>query len=140
MEMIADILLVAGAFGAAVYCAVLAARLRRFQTLEGGMGGAIAVLSAQVDEMTRALERARAAAEGQGESLAGLTARGEAAAKRLELILATMHDLPGAAPPPSPARTTAPAPGPVAPPRPDHGRRLRVLRRRSPRDGMAAAE
>ncbi len=41
MEMIADILLGAGAFGAAVYCYVLALRLKRLQTLESGMGGAI---------------------------------------------------------------------------------------------------
>ena len=53
-----------GAFGAAVYCYVLAGRLKRFATLETGMGGAIAVLSAQVDDMTRALEKAQGAASG----------------------------------------------------------------------------
>ena len=52
MELIADILMVAGSFGAAIYCYVLSARLKKFTTLETGMGGAIAVLSAQVDDMT----------------------------------------------------------------------------------------
>lgn len=98
MDLVADILLVAGAFGAAVYCYVLARRLKEFQTLEHGMGGAIAVLSAQVDDMTRALEQARSAADGQARALESLTARGEAAAARMELLLAALHDLPEAGP------------------------------------------
>lgn len=94
MTAIADILLAAGAFGAALYCMVLARRLRRFTDLEKGVGGAVAVLSAQVDDLTRALARAQARA---GDSAGALTAssdRAEAAAKRLELLLAALHDLP----------------------------------------------
>ena len=48
MTLIADILLVAGALGAGLYCHVLAGRLRRFTDLEKGVGGAVAVLSAQI--------------------------------------------------------------------------------------------
>lgn len=131
MDLIADILLVAGSFGAAVYCYVLAGRLKRFTTLETGMGGAIAVLSAQVDQMTVALEKARGAANGSAESLEALTARGEAVARRLELLVASLHDLP------------EPATRPQAPPAedpPEDERRLRFVRRRSPRDTMEAAE
>ena len=124
MEMIADILLGAGAFGAAVYCYVLALRLKRLQTLESGMGGAIAVLSAQVDDLTRALEQARKAADGQATALKDLTQRGEGVAARLELLLASMHDLPDDAPPPD-----DPA-----------GRRPRFVRRRPSRMEMEAAE
>ena len=51
MELIADILLIAGALGAGLYCIVLSRRLNRFTDLEKGVGGAIAVLSAQVDDM-----------------------------------------------------------------------------------------
>lgn len=131
MDLIADILLVAGSFGAAVYCYVLAGRLKRFTTLETGMGGAIAVLSAQVDEMTVALEKARGAANGSAESLEALTARGEAVARRLELLVASLHDLPD----PS-ARPQAP----VADDPPEEERRLRFVRRRTPRDTMEAAE
>lgn len=97
MQLISDILLAAGAFGAAVYCYVLAGRLRRFQTLETGMGGAIAVLSAQVDDMTRALDQARGAAGNSAAGLEALTARAESVAARLELLVAAMHDLPEAA-------------------------------------------
>ncbi|MEX5727922.1 hypothetical protein Ga0609869_001275 [Rhodovulum iodosum] len=96
MALIADILLVAGALGAAIYCLVLARRLRRFNDLESGMGGAIATLSAQVDDMTRALDGAREAAHASSASLEGVTARAEGAAQRLELMVAALHDLPPA--------------------------------------------
>ena len=43
MEMVADILLVAGALGAGFYCYILARRLSRFNDLENGVGGAVAV-------------------------------------------------------------------------------------------------
>lgn len=95
MSVIADILLAAGAFGAAIYCYILSGRLTRFAALESGMGGAIAVLSVQVDDMTRALEAARGAATGSATNLEALTRRAEAVAARLELLVASMHDLPG---------------------------------------------
>jgi len=125
MEMISNMLLVAGAFGAAVYCAVLAARLKKFQTLEGGMGGAIAVLSAQVDDMTRALDKARGTANGHAETLEALAKRAETVAARLELLLASMHDL-------SDAPTTDPSG--------ESDRRMRVVRRRASRETLEAAE
>lgn len=125
MNLISDILLAGGAFGAAIYCYVLAQRLKKFSTLESGMGGAIAVLSAQVDDMTRALDRARGAAIGSATSLEALTARSEAVAARLEILLAAMHDLPEPKPVPEAEQTEA-------------ERRLRFVRRRSGRDAEAA--
>ena len=118
MELIADILMSAGAFGAAVYCYVLSGRLKRFTTLETGMGGAIAVLSAQVDDMTRALDRARGAATGSASSLEMLTLRAETVAAQLGLLVASMHDLPEAVPVEADS---------------DTDRRLRVVRRRPDR-------
>ncbi len=94
MDMIADILLVAGALGAAVYCIVLAGRLKRFNNLQNGVGGAVAVLSAQVDDMTRTLQNAQKAAITSSVTLTSLTERAEDVSKRLELMLASMHDLP----------------------------------------------
>jgi hypothetical protein len=131
MDLIADILLVAGSFGAAIYCYVLASRLKRFTTLESGMGGAIAVLSAQVDDMTKALEQARGAANGSAESLEGLTARGEAVARRLELLVASLHDLPD-------PKAAPKAPVVVEPD--EEERRLRFVRRRASRPTLEAAE
>ena len=75
MEMIADILLVAGALGAGFYCFILARRLSRFNDLENGVGGAVAVLSAQVDDLTKTLQVAQSAAGESTRSLAGLTDR-----------------------------------------------------------------
>ena len=129
MDRIADILMIAGTFGAAVYCYVLATRLKRFSTLETGMGGAIAVLSAQVDDMTRALDKAGIAATGSAKSLEELTVRAEAAAAKLELLLASLHDLP------EPAHANgAEIDGGMG------ERKLRFMRRRASRDDMELAE
>ena len=96
MDLIADILLVAGALGAGLYCFVLARRLARFNDLENGVGGAVAVLSAQVDDLTKTLNSAQKTANQSAESLTQLTERGEEVARKLELMLASMHDLPAA--------------------------------------------
>lgn len=127
MELISDVLMAAGAFGAALYCYVLAGRLKKFTTLESGMGGAIAVLSAQVDDMTRALEKARGAANGSASSLEALTERAESVAGRLELLVAAMHDLP-------PPVESAPLEPTV------DDRKFRFVRRRAGRTDLEAAE
>lgn len=137
MNLIADILMAAGSFGAAIYCYVLAKRLKKFTALENGMGSAIAVLSVQVDDMTKALEKARNSASGSASSLDSLTARAENVAARIELLLASMHDLPDAAP-----RPAAPRPAAAAMPEPeeDADRKLRFIRRRSSRNDLEATE
>lgn len=94
MDAIADILLISGAVGAGFYCLILARRLRKFGDLEKGVGGAVAVLSAQVDELNTTLELARNTANQSTQSLDGLTDRAENVSKRLELLVAAMHDLP----------------------------------------------
>ncbi|MGH1355021.1 MAG: hypothetical protein ACRBBS_08090 [Thalassovita sp.] len=104
MEYIADILLVAGALGAGFYCFILARRLSRFNDLEKGVGGAVALLSSQVDDLTKTLNDAKQVADSSTNSLDGLTVRAEDVAKRLELLVASMHDLPDPAPTPPPER------------------------------------
>ncbi|WP_300033253.1 hypothetical protein [uncultured Roseobacter sp.] len=94
MELIADIFLGAGALGAAIYCFILGRRLNRFNDLEKGVGGAVAVLSAQVDDLTKTLDAAQATAAGSAETLTDLTTRAEKMAQRLELQMASMHDIP----------------------------------------------
>lgn len=94
MELIADILMISGALGAGLYCVVLSRRLNRFTNLERGVGGAIAVLSSQVDDMTKALDEARTATNSSALSLKDMTGRAEGVAQRLELLVASMHDLP----------------------------------------------
>lgn len=108
MALIADILMIAGALGAAFYCMVLSRRLRRFSDLEKGVGGAVAVLSVQVDDMNRTIRLAEKAAVESAARLNELTGRSEDAARRLELMFAAMHDLP-----PAPAQASVPAEQPV---------------------------
>lgn len=93
MELIADILLVAGALGAGIYCLVLARRLKQFTDLEKGVGGAVAVLSSQVDELNKSLAAARSVSDQSHKALDSLTGRAESAAQRLELMMASLHDV-----------------------------------------------
>jgi hypothetical protein len=150
MGFLSDLLLAGGAFGAAVFCLVLSRRLRALTTLDGGMGTAISVLSAQVDDLTRALRSAQEAAQGISGRLVAQTDRAEAAARQLELLVAALHDLPGAERPAGLAQRdgapaappTSPAPDPMAGLRPAVPSdpadaeeaalpRARILRRRS---------
>ncbi len=125
MNLIADFLLATGAFAAAYYCLVLSRRLKRFTALESGMGGAIAVLSAQVDDMTRALAKARAAAEESAKALESQVQRAESAAARLDVVLASMHDIPLAQ-------------GDQEEEDDDEDRRIRFVRRRGERPAQRA--
>jgi len=111
MTIIADILLFAGAIGAAFYCYILSRRLTRFNDLEKGVGGAVAVLSVQVDDMTKALAAAQTTSADAAEKLAATTRRAEDVASRLELLMAASHDT---------APTHAEA----------HGKSVRAVRRR----------
>lgn len=101
MELIADIFLAAGALGAGIYCYVLGRRLNRFNDLEKGVGGAVAVLSAQVDDLTKTLAAAQSTAATSAQTLTNMTERAEAMARRLELQMASMHDIPEERPAPA---------------------------------------
>lgn len=102
MTFIADILLAAGAIGAGLYCFILGRRLKRFNNLENGVGGAVAVLSAQVDDLTKTLNAAQGTATKSAHSLTALTERAENCARQLELHMASLHDLPDRSQPPAP--------------------------------------
>ena len=94
MTFLSDLLLATAAIGAAIFCLVLSRRLRALTALDGGMGSAIAVLSAQVDELTRALKAAQETSRQASEKLESQTKRAEGACRQLELLMASMHDLP----------------------------------------------
>lgn len=120
MDFIADILLAAGAIGAGVYCFVLGRRLNRFNDLEKGVGGAVAVLSAQVDDLNRTLAAAQNTAAHSAQTLTDLTTRAEDMSRRLELQMASLHDIPAAQPAPvTQAAPTAPAVAPPPAPAPE---------------------
>ncbi len=94
MELISDILLIVAAATAGIYCIVLSRRLSRFSDLDQGVGGAIAILSAQVDDMTRNLQAAQNSAGDSSQALLEVTERAESASRKLELMVASLHDLP----------------------------------------------
>ena len=94
MDFIADIFLGAGALAAALYCMVLSRKLSKLSGLDQDLGSAIAVMSQQVDEMSKALNSAQETAAGSSASLEGMTQRAEDVAGRLELMMAALHDLP----------------------------------------------
>jgi len=103
MTLIADMLLASGALGAAFYCLILSRRLRRFTDLERGVGGAVAVLSAQVDDLTKSLSAAQTTASDSVGTLTEVSDRAEKAARRLEMLVASLHDVPNPAPEPQKA-------------------------------------
>lgn len=88
----ADILMIAASVGAAVYCMILSRRLSRLTSFDKGIGGAIAVLSAQVDEMKAALAEAKAGSEGAGHHLRDLVRQARDISGELELMIAACHD------------------------------------------------
>lgn len=122
MTLVADILLAAGAIAAAFYCFILGRRLRRFNDLEKGVGGAVAVLSAQVDDLDKSLASARNSAQISSEALLGLVERAEDVRRQLELQMAALHDIvptPAAnSAPPPPAQPAAEAASEEVPPQP----------------------
>lgn len=92
LETIADLLMVVASVGAASYCLILSKRLSRLTSFDKGIGGAIAVLSAQVDDMKSALTAAKSGSEGAGKHLEGLVLQAKDISNELELMIAACHD------------------------------------------------
>lgn len=96
MDYFADIFLGAGALAAAFYCLVLSRKLARLSGLDQDLGNAIAVLSKQVDDMTKVLGEAKEAAGQSSAQLDQMTTRAEDVAGKLEIMLGALEDLPEA--------------------------------------------
>ena len=94
MNFIADVLLISATLAAGFFCIILSKRLSRLNDLEKGVGGAVSVLSVQVDDLKKALIATQASAEHSNSSLVEITQRAEGVARSLELMMASMHDLP----------------------------------------------
>lgn len=94
MAIMSDLILLAAALAAGFYCFVLSRRLAAFKDAESGIGQAVTSLSTQVDELSQSIEQARQAATKSNKSLFDLTNKAESVAQRLELLVASMHDIP----------------------------------------------
>ncbi|MEM7722760.1 MAG: DUF6468 domain-containing protein [Pseudomonadota bacterium] len=88
----ADVLMILASLGAATYCLVLSRRLSRLTSFDKGIGGAIAVLSAQVDDMKSALAEAKTGSDGAGQQLHDLVRQARDISSELELMIASCHD------------------------------------------------
>ncbi len=135
----ADFLVILASLGAMAYCMVLSRRLSRLSSFDKGLGGAIAVMSAQVDEMKAALKEAKAGSDGAGSQLHDLVIQAREISSELEMMIAACHDFAEEAisvqvserevagppdrqadlPTASPAPALVPAPEPVAEPVPE---------------------
>ena len=92
MDMIADALLLAGAITAALYCWVLAKRVKGLNDLDTGLGSAIANLSSQVNDMQAALKTTQSVTGSTISEMEELADRAERAAEKLKLMLATVQE------------------------------------------------
>jgi hypothetical protein len=108
ISFLTDILLALAAFGAAFYCMRLSKRLQKLTSFDDGLGGAIAVLSAQVDDMNKVLEQVKAGSGDAAARLETLTTEARTLAEELEIVMAACHDLTG-------PLETGPSPAPTAP-------------------------
>lgn len=118
MQHLIDITIGAAALLAAAYCLMLSRRLRSLSRLDGDVGNAIALLSAQVDALNTALIRAQKASDASVTQLSMQTERANKATRQLELLLASMHGVPDADAHPYPSAANEP------------NARARVVRRR----------
>lgn len=92
LSPIADLLMITASGAAGLYCLILSRRLSRLTSFDKGIGSAIAVLSAQVDDMKAALAEAKTGTDGAGAQLLDLVRQAREISGELELMIAACHD------------------------------------------------
>ncbi len=121
MDVVMNGLLIAATLFAGLYCYVLAGRVRALKSLDSGLGGSIVTLTRQIELARATLDEARAGSRETRQDLGQLTARADAAAAQLRLLLAAIEAAGPAAPVErpaaqlSPTRETAADPAPPPP-------------------------
>ncbi|MFV0302409.1 MAG: hypothetical protein ACK5IP_16330 [Paracoccus sp. (in: a-proteobacteria)] len=113
LETIMEAGIIAGSVILMLFCITLARRLRRLNDLEGGLGGAIAILTAEVDRLDQSIRQARQEAMTAGETLAVEVAKAQTERARWDLHLRMRE---------------------VVPPEPPRGLSSRLRKRRVPVD------
>lgn len=93
IEIVSDMLLVAGAFGLALYCWILSRRLARLSRSDEGLGATISALSEQVEALQSTASRATAEAQSTTERLAALVEEAEKREGELSIMLASLSDI-----------------------------------------------
>jgi hypothetical protein len=95
LTFISDVLLVAATLGMALWCRVLSQRLKAFNDIDTGLGGTIAALSLQVDDLKASIASAAASAQGNDRAriLSAATDKADDRIGRMEMLLASLEDL-----------------------------------------------
>lgn len=93
LGLISDVLLLAATCGMAIWCRMLSKRLRSFNDLDTGLGGTIATLTLQVDDLKASLAQATVQTIDRGASLDAATAQADDRIGRMEMLLASLDDL-----------------------------------------------
>lgn len=96
MAAISDILLILSAISVALYCGVLSRRLKRLTSADGDIAQSISRLSDQLENLTRSTKIATEVGELSATALRKETTEARAAARHLELLMASLHGLPKA--------------------------------------------
>ena len=94
MALMSDTMLIVSALGLTIYCVILSRRLKRFGNLEGDMGRVITGLSTQIDALMQSIEVANDTGKKSVTTITTETRKAEAAARHLELLIASLHTLP----------------------------------------------
>lgn len=94
MQLIADLLLIAAAIGAAFYCFILSRRLSTLNSAEGGIGEAITTLSDRVAQLEQTLKASRQSAEDAERGLRETLKKAEEMETALAAALSVTSQLP----------------------------------------------
>lgn len=93
LGLISDVLLLAATGGMALWCRVLTKRLKAFNDLDTGLGGTIAALKLQADDLQASIAVATEHAHDRGAALDEATTRADDRIGRMEMLLTSLEDL-----------------------------------------------
>ncbi len=91
--LLSDILLLAATLGMAAWCRILKRRLEAFDDVDAGLGGKIAALSSQVDDLKASIAAAGERTEDHDTRLQAANAAADDRIGRMEMLLASLEDL-----------------------------------------------
>lgn len=93
LSLLSDILLLGATAGIALWCRLLARRLRAFNDLDSGLGGTIAALARQVDDLRSTIVDATRETEDGTARLEAALERADDRIGRMEMLLASLETL-----------------------------------------------
>lgn len=90
---LSDLLLLGATIGLAIYCRRLTLRLQAFNDVDQGLGGTIAALSLQVDDLKDSIAVATAETDDRAARLDAVNTASDDRIGRMEMLLASLEEL-----------------------------------------------